>query len=457
MTALSLAAGRTFSALGSRNYRLWFTGQMVSLAGTWMQSIAQAWLVLELTGSGTLLGLVTALQFLPTLVAGPIAGVLVDRIPARRVLLVTQATGGLMALTLGLLTVTGLVQLWMVFLVAFLFGCSVAVDMPARQRFVVELVGPDDLPNAVTLNSVIVNAARVVGPGIGGVVIATAGVAPCFLLNAVSYGAVLVALLAMRPAEFHRQERAARGRGQLAQGLRYVRRTPTLFVPLVMMAVIGMLTYEFPVTLPLLARVDFAGGPEVFGSMTAAMGAGAVVGGLATASRRPTDRRLIGSALAFGASVLALAAAPTLPVAMAVLPVVGATSVVFIATANSTLQLRTRPAFRGRVMALYGVAFIGSTPLGGPLVGFVGEHVGARVALAGGGVAALLAAGLGGLALRRLPRPPEPAPLGEDPVLAAVATETAAAQIAPDGSARASVGTVSIQGGRSPVSGRRSG
>lgn len=437
MTALRRAAGRTFSALGARNYRLWLVGQTVSLAGTWMQSVAQAWLVLELTGSGTLLGLVTALQFLPMLIGGPLAGVLVDRLPARRVLLVTQVVGGFTALTLGLLTLTGLVQLWMVFLIAFTFGCSVAVDMPARQRFVVELVDGVDLPNAITLNSVVVNAARVVGPAIGGVVIATAGVALCFLLNAASYIAVLGALFAMRPAELHRQERAVRARGQLRQGLRYVRGTPALLVPLTMMGVIGMLTYEFPVTLPLLARNDFAGGPGAFGGMTAAMGAGAVVGGLATASSQPSDRRLLGSAMAFGAAVLALAATPTLPMAMMVLPVVGAMSIVFIATANATLQLRTEPAFRGRVMALYGVAFVGSTPLGGPLVGWVGEHAGARTALALGGAAAVLAAAGGALALRRLPRPPAPVPMDEEHVLAAVATETATAQTAPDGTARA--------------------
>lgn len=413
MTALRLTARQTFSALGARNYRLWSIGQTVSLAGTWMQSIAQSWLVLELTGSGTMLGLVTALQFLPMLLGGPIAGVLVDRLPARRVLLVTQGIGGATALTLGLLTATGVVELWMVGLVAFLFGCAVAVDMPARQRFVIELVGPDDLPNAITLNSVVVNAGRVVGPGIGGIVIATLGVAPCFLLNAASYGAVIAALVAMRPSEFHPQERATRGRGQLRQGLRYVRGSPALLVPLLMMAAIGMLTYEFPVTLPLLARRDFAGGPEVFGTMTAVMGAGAVVGGLLTASRLPTDRRLVGSAAAFGVTVLAVAAAPSLPVALVGLSLVGATSVAFIATANSTLQLRTAPALRGRVMALYGVAFIGSTPLGGPLIGWIGEHAGGRAALAIGGVVALCAAALGGWALRRtvLPVPPPPSPV----------------------------------------------
>lgn len=429
MTAVRVAAGRTFSSLREHNYRLWFGGQLVSLAGTWMQSVAQAWLVLELTGSGTLLGLVTALQFLPMLLGGPIAGVAVDRLPTRRLLLATQATAGLLALTLGLLTVTGAVALWMVFALAFAFGCVVAVDMPARQRFVSELVGPDDLPNAVTLNSVIVNAARVVGPGIGGVVIATAGVGPCFLLNAASYAAVLTALLAMRRGKLHPQARAPRGRGQLREGLAYVRRTPALAVPLAMMAVIGTLTYEFHVTLPLYARRDFAAGPELFGAMTAAMGGGAVIGGLLAAGGRPSTRRLVWSAAAFGAAVLVLAAAPTRATALAALPLVGAVSIVFISTANATLQLRADPAFRGRVMALYGVAFVGSTPLGGPLVGWVGEQAGGRAALAIGGVAALAAALVGGLAMRRVPT--APVPVGEADVHVATATESATTQHVP--------------------------
>jgi len=238
VTRLRSTTRATFISLRNRNYRLYFLGQVISVSGTWMQGVAQAWLVLQLSGSGTLLGLVTALQFLPILVAGPLAGVVADRVDKRRLLLVTQSIAGMLALTLGLLTVTGAVQLWMVFVLAFLFGCVVALDNPARQSFVLEMVGSTDLSNAVTLNSVVVNAARIVGPAVAGLLIAGFSLAACFFINAGSYLAVLTALYRMRPDDLRRPDRAPRGKGQLREGLRYVRATPELRVPLVVMAVV---------------------------------------------------------------------------------------------------------------------------------------------------------------------------------------------------------------------------
>jgi MFS family permease len=389
---LRLATRATFASLGSRNYRLFFIGQVVSISGTWMQGVAQAWLVLRLSGSGTLLGLVTALQFLPILIAGPWGGLLADRIDKRRLLLVTQSIAGTLALTLGLLTLTGAVQLWMVFVLALAFGCVVAVDNPARQSFVQEMVGDDDLPNAVTLNSVVVNAARVVGPAVAGVLIAAVSLAACFLVNAASYVAVIVALTLMRPEELHRSQRAARGKGQLREGLRYVRARPELRIPLVVMAVVGTLAYEFQVILPLLARFTFHGDAGVYAAMSSMMGVGAVVGGLATARRSdPTSLRLMKTAMVFGLVILGLAVAPTLAVALFALFLTGAVSIVFLATANATLQLRAAPEMRGRVMALWGVAFLGTTPIGGPIIGWIGENVGPRWGLAVGAFATMLA------------------------------------------------------------------
>ena len=402
MTRLQLATRDTFRSLGNRNYRLYFGGQVVSVSGTWMQGVAQAWLVLELTGSGAVLGLVTALQFLPLLLGGPWGGVVADRLDKRRLLLVTQSLMGLLALGLGLLTATGLVQLWMVFAFALAFGCLVAVDNPARQSFVVEMVGPHDLPNAVTLNSVVINAARVLGPGSAGLLIAAVGIGACFLLNAASYVALLVALARMRPDQLHRGEPQSRGKGQLREGLRYVWATPELRVPLLVMAVVGTLAYEFQVTLPLVARFVYDGGAQAYGAMSATMGVGAVAGGLATARRaRPSTGALVRAGFVFGALILVTAAAPTLPLALAALLATGAASIVFIATANATLQLHAAPAMRGRVMALWGVAFLGTTPVGGPVVGWISEALGPQAGLAVGGAATLLASAAAALVLRR--------------------------------------------------------
>jgi MFS family permease len=412
MTRIERLSRDTFRALAVRNYRLFFSAQLVSVSGTWMQGLAQAWLVLQLSGSGVALGLVTAAQFVPMLVLGPWAGVVADRVDKRRFLLLTQAVAALLALALGVLTATGRVELWMVFVLAFGLGLVNAFDMPARQAFVFEMVGPDRLTNAVSLNSIVMNAGRLVGPALGGLLIGTVGLAACFLLNAASYLAPLVALAAMRPSELHRRPPTERGPGQLREGLRYVWGHDGLRVPLLLMAVIGTLAYEFQVSLPLLARFTFDSGAGGYGLLLSAMSLGAVVGGLAFAARAtPSHVRLGRAGLVFGALVLTASLMPSLAATAVVLPLVGAASIAFITLANATLQLTAAPEMRGRVIALYGVAFLGTTPVGGPIVGWVGEVVGPRAALGIGGVAALVATAVAWRSLRAQP----PIALGAPP------------------------------------------
>ena len=397
----------TFAALSNHNFRRFFYGQAVSMIGTWMQSVAQAWLVLELTGSGTALGLVIALQTIPVLFLAPYAGLVADRVDKRRLLVGTQSAMGVLALVLGLLTVTDSVSLWMVYLLAVLLGLANAIDNPTRQAFVLEMVGAEHLRNAVTLNSVLVNAARAIGPAIAGTLIATIGVGVCFLVNAGTFAAVLIALVTMNVSALRPSPPAPRARGQLREGFTYVRRTPALLVPLGMMAVIGMLAYEFQVVLPVVARSTFHGGAQAYGFLTAAMGAGAVVGGLGVASRSFTGTKaLVGSAAIFGGVILLAAAAPNLIVACAAMALVGAGSVGFLAIGNATLQLAASPRMRGRVMALWAVAFLGSTPIGGPIAGYVSQHFGGRAGLILGGVSCLVAAAGGWYALRRADRRP---------------------------------------------------
>lgn len=391
----------TFAALRVRNFRLFIAGQLVSLCGTWMQTIALGWLVLSLGASGTALGLVTAAQFLPVLLFGPYGGVIADRSDRRRLLMITQTGSGLAALTLGILDLTGSARLWMVAATAMLIGLCNAVDNPTRQTFVQEMVGPEYLPNAITLNSVTMNAARIIGPALAGAIILGIGTAGCFLFNAASFGAVLIALRRMNTAELHARTPVHRAPGQLRAGLRYAWRTGTLRVPLVMMMVIGALSYEFQVVLPLVARETFDGDAATYSLMTAAMGSGAVVGGLAVARRRRVGVRPLGLiAAVFGGVLLLAAIAPTLPVELAALVLVGAGSVAFISTGNATVQLAADPAMRGRVMALWSVALLGSTPVGGPIAGWVAQSCGPRAGLALAAVAAFVGAGYALLSLR---------------------------------------------------------
>ncbi len=412
MTRL-LGAGRvTFQALSIPNYRRYCAGQAISLVGTWMQMAAQAWLVLTLTHSSTALGLIIALQTLPILLFGPYGGVVADRVDKRRLMVVLQSLMGLQALILGILTVTGSIEVWEVGVLAALLGFNSAFENPARQSFMLEMVGPESLRNAVSLNSVLVNVARSVGPAVAGILIATVGEGVCFLFNAASFGAVIASLLTLDRTALRPTPPTIRAPGQLREGLRYVRDTPQLAVPLLMMALAGCLAYEFQVSLPVMASQGLHVGAAGYGFMTAAMGVGAVVGGLLVAARGRTGLpTLVLAAAAFGALLLLAALAQSLPVELALLALVGWASISFMATGNSTLQLGATPSMRGRVMSLWFVAFQGSTPIGGPIVGLVIAQAGPRAGLGMGGITCLLVAALGLLALRRLaPRASAPGP-----------------------------------------------
>lgn len=384
---MTAALRRPFDSLSVPNYRRYFAGQIVSLSGNWMQIVAEMWLILELTDSGVAVGLTTALQFAPILLFGAYGGLLADRFDKRRLLMVTQAGMVVPALALWILVGTGAVEPWMVMALAFVRGTGTAIDNPTRQAFVIEMVGADRVVNAVSLNSVLVHCARLIGPGIAAIVIATAGVGPCFLINAASFAAMLIALRRMDPTALERPRPVPRERGALRAAVRYVAATPALAVPLAMMALVSTLGLNFQVLLPLLARFSFDGGPQTYALLASAMAVGSLAGALVAGARgRVSSGLLIGASAAFGAFTLLAAGATSLPFALVALALAGAAAVTFAAGVNSTLQLAVEPAMRGRVMALYSVVFLGSTPFGGPLVGWLAETAGPRSGL-------LLAAG----------------------------------------------------------------
>jgi len=336
-------------------------------------------------------------------------GVLADRMSKRKLLVITQTLMAVPALTLWALTVGGHIEVWMVFALVFARGAINALDNPARQSFVTELVGPDRTVNAVALNSVIVHSARIVGPAAAGAVIALLGVGPCFLINALSFGAMIFALWGMDPKQLDTPKPTPRRRGDLRSGLAYVRRSPQLLIPLAMMALVGTLSYNFQILLPLLADFTWHGTATTYALLTTAMGVGSVLGALAAGARGRVDSRLlVWAAAAFGALMLAAAAAPTLPLQIAALIPLGMVTVTFAAGVNSTLQLAVDPAMRGRVMALYSVVFLGSTPIGAPLVGWLAGAAGPRAGLVLGAVAALLAAAGARAAFARVGEPIKP-------------------------------------------------
>jgi MFS family permease len=401
MTRVMRAGRLTFAALSVPNYRRYAAGQAISLTGSWMQMTAQAWLVLTLTHSSTALGAIIALQALPVLLLAPYGGVIADRIDKRRLMIALQGAMGLQALALGVLTVTGVVQVWEIGVLAALLGLNNAFENPSRQSFILELVGPEHLRNAVTLNSVLVNVARSVGPAIAGILIATVGTGECFIVNAASFVAVVASLASMDRRALNPTTPTLRERGQLREGFRYVRSHRELALPLMMMGVVGCLTYEFSVSLPVMASRGLHVGATGFGFMTAAMGVGAVAGGLVVAARGKTGLRpLVLAATAFGAALTLATLAPNLAFELIALALAGAASISFMATGNSTLQLSAEPSMRGRVMALWFVAFQGSTPIGGPVVGWVLAVAGARAGLGLGALACLAVAGAGALARR---------------------------------------------------------
>ena len=390
---MSAGLQRTFSSLTVPNYRRYFTGQVISISGNWMQIVAEMWLIVQLTGSGVSVGVTAAFQFLPMLLFGAWGGLLADRVPKLRLLKYTQALMAVPAITLWALTATGDIAPWMVFGLVLARGSVLAIDNPARQAFVMDLVGPERIVNAVSLNSVVVHCSRIAGPAAAGAVIAIFGVSLCFAINALSFVAMLVALSRMDRSALMTSVPAQRARGDVRLALRHVRATPALWIPLAAMVLVGTLSFNFQVLMPLLAHSTWHGTASTYAAMTMAMGIGSVSGALLTSTLRSVSSRLIvGAAAAFGVFELLAAAAPSLPLQIAALVPLGAVSVTFAAGVNSSLQLAASPEMRGRVMSLYSVVFLGSTPIGAPLVGWLAEVVSPRAGLALGGVAALVAA-----------------------------------------------------------------
>jgi MFS family permease len=400
-----------WSSLRVRNYRLFAGGQIVSLAGTWMQRIAQDWLVLELSHSSPVaLGMATGLQFTPTLLLSLWGGILADRYDKRRMLVAVQTGMGLCALTLGLLDVTGAVRLWQVYVLCVVLGTFSALEVPVRQSFVSELVGPDQLTNAVGLNSMTFNTARIVGPSIAGVLITAVGTGWVFLLNAASFVGVLVGLSRMDPSTLFRSDPVARRRGQLREGLSYVRSRPMLSGVMALVFVVSLFGINFAVTLPLLSRNVFHAGPAAYGLLTTVFALGSLCGAVVAARRvgRPRLRTVVGSALVFGVCETAAGLMPTLVGTGAMLVPTGLAALVFTTAANSSVQLSVEPSMRGRVMGLYFLLFLGGTPLGAPLLGLLGEHYGGRAPTVVGGACSVLAVVVVAFWLRRsLARRPE--------------------------------------------------
>ncbi|MEU9286322.1 MFS transporter [Streptomyces sp. NPDC048275] len=392
-----------FSSLKIRNYRLFFMGQVVSNTGTWMQRIAQDWLVLSLTGSSAAVGITTALQFLPMLLFGLYGGVLVDRLPKRPTLLATQTAMGVTGLALALLTLSGHVQVWHVYLAAFAAGLVTVVDNPARQSFVSEMVGPDQLQNAVSLNSANFQSARLIGPAVAGVLITGVGTGWAFLFNGLSFVAPIAGLLLMRTRDLHAIERAPRGKGQLREGLRYVAGRPELIWPIVLVGFIGTFGFNFPVFLSAYADDIFHAGAGAYSLFNTLMALGSVTGAL-LAARRGTARLrvLIAAAVAFGILEVVAAAAPSLWLFSLLMVPIGIFGLTVNVTANTAVQMATDPAMRGRVMALFMMVFMGGSPLGAPLVGWVTDTYGPRVGFALGGLVSAAAATTIGLVLARM-------------------------------------------------------
>ncbi len=379
--ATRLAAWRrqTFRALRTRNYRLFFVGQVVSRSGWWIQMVAENWLVVDLGGSGLLLGITSALQFAPLLLFSPYAGVLVDRQDTRRLLIVTQCASGLLALIVGLLALTGVVQIWMIWLAAFLLGCLAAFEIPAREAFTMELAGPADVTNAVALNHVVRNSARALGPALGGGLIAWLGIGVCFLLNAASYAIVVAALCRLNPSELYRERTAPPRRGQVREGWRYVWRHPTLRTALLITAVATTFCTNFIVLLPLYISHTFEQDAAVYGLLMSCLGIGMVAGSLMAASwTAPTLRRVAGLALCFGLAHAVVGVAPNLAFGFLTIGVMGGASSMCLTCCAAYFQRHAVERMRGRVMALFTLAYLGTMPIGGPLVGWLAQSLGIR-------------------------------------------------------------------------------
>ncbi len=386
---------RTFRSLQTRNYRLFFIGQVISRVGLWIQMVAENWLVIQLGGSGVMLGVTIALQFTPLLVFSAYAGALVDRWNTRFVLIVTQSAAGALALSLGLLALTGVIQIWMIWVAAFLLGCLNALDMPAREAFTMELAGPADVTNAVALNNVVRNAARTCGPALGGGLIAHVGIEACFLLNAASYMVVIAALCRMEGSALHTEDTVPHRRGQTWAGLQYVWGHPTLCPVLLMVAVATTFGLNFQVLVTLYTARTFDQGAALYGYLMSGLGIGAVFGSLMAASWvEPTVRRIAALCFAFGMANTAVAIAPSLLMGMLTLALMGMASSLFLTASAGYVQLQAGEQMRGRVMALYTLAYLGTAPLGGPLLGWVAQSLDVRAAFHLAGLGCMAASGL---------------------------------------------------------------
>jgi MFS family permease len=391
-----------FAALRHRNFRLYLMGQGLSQAGTWMQTVAMGWLVLKVTGSGGMLGLVSAAQFMPTLLFGAFAGTLADRHSRWHMLQITQVLAAVIAIALGVMVVTDTISVWSLFVLAAAFGTVNAFDMPIRSSFVYELVGPDDITSAVGIGSTTNNVARIIGPGAAGVLIAAFGLAVPFLVNGVSFLAITIALLLMRQSEFVPKAPVKREKGQIREGIKVVWADSRLRTPMLMTVVIGMLAYENQISLPLFAKYTFDREATGYGILSSVMGVGSVIGGLLIARfGRATHKRLGFAAAFLGGSMLLAAVMPTFWTMSAALLLVGVGSVAFITMNSATLQLTSPVEVRGRVMALYITAIIGTTPIGGPIIGWIGQHIDPRATYITGGLACLLTAAFAWPSLRR--------------------------------------------------------
>ncbi len=401
MTRLRRAGRQTFRSLETPNYRKYLIGQIVSASGSWIQQTALTWLVVSMThGNGFAVGTVIALQFFPVLIGGAWAGVLADRLDKRRVLIATSAGAAVCATVMGALVLSNVIELWMVYVLAVTFGVATALDSPARRSFVTELVPDHHAANAVSLNSSVFTAARVIGPAVAALLISTAGIGWCFVVNAASFGAVIVALTTMDLGAINPAVKAPRERGQLTAGLKYAWAHPSLRATLLLTAIIGTLSFNFQVTISLMARKVFNGDAGTFASLMALTSVGAVIASLYVAHReRVTTRFVIMAALGLGVCMIVASLTPSLVVFAIVLVPMGATSIAFLSSAGALAQSRAEPVFRGRVAALFAVAFLGSTPIGAPIIGGISQLFGPRSGLVVGGVTALVA---GGFALRAL-------------------------------------------------------
>lgn len=401
MASLRKATGETFRSMHVRNFRLFFSGQLISQIGNWLTLIAQTLLVFKLTNSGTALGVLAAAQFGPVLLLGSWAGLVADRSDKRKLLLIVQTVAMLQSFTLAALAFTGHPPVLAIYGVAMIGGVTIAFDNPARRAFVVEMVPEDDMQNAVSLNSALMTSSRVIGPALAGLLVATVGFGWCFLSDALSYFAVLLVLWLMHTEELRPSPVTLKARGQIREGLRYARSVPDLWVPLTMMAVVGTLSYNFQTVFPIFTKRDLHGNATTFTVLFAVISVGALIGALRVARRRTTSVRSVAlSSLGYGVAMTMMMFAPNSWVAYTFGLFLGVTSIAFLTSSTAIVQMRSAPEMRGRVLALQAMLFLGSTPIGGPIVGWVSQQFGARYAIGIGAVAAL-GAGIWGLAVVR--------------------------------------------------------